>query len=225
MADHVKFYSFDKQEALLDALFTQWNEASGQAFHARNAFQVALTSDPFLEPFYQRLAQFNDWPWNATRFFIADECWVPTEHKENHYYRIYKAFYPKKIQLERWKTEIVNPSNVALDYERRLRSQLSDPPRLDLAVVTLGEHGSFAHLYPQTLAWTEQSKLALDNIEPQHSSRRLTLTPALFSLAREIWFVSTASETKTREWIEKIYEQTAFKETTAPCNVYLLNQA
>jgi 6-phosphogluconolactonase len=189
------------EAAWLDTLTTRWQEMGGEALTARGSFKAALSGGSTPGTFYRHLARL-EWPWEATHLFVGDERLVPAEHKDSNYRMIYEAFYPRKITLERWKTESVRPEDAATDYEKRLRVELSDPPRFDLIMLGIGDDGHTASLFPATAALQEETKLCVLNRVPQLETFRLTFTYPLIRLAREVWFVTRGP--KKLPWIEKM---------------------
>ncbi|MFH1067400.1 MAG: 6-phosphogluconolactonase [bacterium] len=187
----MNYFTFPDEAAWLDALADQWQQTSGQAIHRRGSFKAALCGQPLFLPFYRRLARL-DTAWSAMRFFIVNEQCVSPKHRNSHYRAIFEAFYPHRIHLERWKTEIGKPEAVAADYERRLKVELSDPPRLDLAILDVSETASSP---PALLAdeAEEISPLATSQSGRQSSSSsRLALTLHLLKQARALWLFARA---------------------------------
>ncbi len=192
---------FESENSWIEALIKAWQEAGSNALQKRGNFTVSLSGGASPESFYKALSKI-EWPWSSTRLFIGDERWVPADHKDSNYHMIYESFYPRAIQLERWKTELQKPEEAAADYERRLHKELAHPTRFDLVLLGIGNDGHTASLFPGTKALEESSKLAVSNWVPQADAMRLTLTYPLFKLAREIWFVSKGAG--KQPWIEKM---------------------
>lgn len=191
------------ETAWLQAMVERWKEVGGAALAERGSFKVSLSGGTTPDVLYKKLASI-DWPWSSTVFFIGDERWVPLDHSDSNYRMIYESFYPHRIRLERWKTEMDKPLNTALDYEKRIRQELSAPPRFDLVLLGIGDDGHTASLFPNTDALNEEKKLTVENRVPQLGTFRLTMTYPLLREAREIWFI--AKGIKKRPWIDKMAE-------------------
>lgn len=196
---------FATEEAWLDGLLNAWQQTGGASLQSRGDFKVALAGGSTPAAFYKSLSK-TEWPWAATRFFIGDERWVPIDHAQSNYRMIYESFYPHKIQLTRWKTELTKPEEAALDYERQLKQELSQPPRFDLILLGIGEDGHTASLFPNTRGLDEESRLCISNHVPKLETFRLTFTYPLISNAREVWFLAKGE--KKLPWIEKMIKGT-----------------
>lgn len=215
----MEYYSFTDEKAWLEALLEHWQQVGGLALHERGLFRVALSGGETPRLFYQQLAKLSDWPWSATKFFIGDERLFPVEQKDTNYKMIYEAFYPRKIQLERWKTELPRHEDAAADYEKRIRNELSDPPRFDLVLLGIGEDGHIASLFPNTTALLEETKLTAVNHVPQNNAFRFTITYPLLRYARAVCFLAKGKAK------EKVLEKIKIgKDTTSPAAVLIQSQ-
>ncbi|MFQ3670589.1 MAG: 6-phosphogluconolactonase [Verrucomicrobiia bacterium] len=194
-------HAFPDQPSWLDALLDHWNRVGGQALLSRGEFFVALSGGSTPASFYRALAQ-RPWSWEATRLFIGDERWVPHDDPRSNYRMIYQSFYPRPVQIERWKTELPRPEDAALDYARRLKHILRDPPRFDLLLLGIGNDGHTASLFPSTSGLHETQALTTWHYVDAVRMPRLTFTYPLIHLAREVWFLATGPDKKI--WIDKI---------------------
>lgn len=197
----MEFHTFPDQVTWLEGLLGQWDRAGGTALHERGEFFAALSGGTTPAPFYQALARRN-WAWEASRFFIGDERWVPHDHPQSNHRMIYESFYPRPIRLERWKTELPKPEEAAAEYERRVRNLLHDPPRFDLILLGIGNDGHTASLFPGTTGLTVQDRLTTWHYVDAARMPRLTFTYPLLHLAREIWFLASGPEKKV--WIDRM---------------------
>lgn len=203
-------YKFESEAEWIQALVKKWQECGTEALNARGTFYVALSGGSSPESFYKAIAA-TEWPWSSTVMYIGDERWVPSDHKDSNYRMIYESFYPHKIRLERWKTELTKPEEAALEYHKRLNKELGQPPRFDLALLGVGNDGHTASLFPGTKALEATEHYTTSNWVPQMDSMRLTMTYRLFYQAREILFVSKGSG--KQEWLTKLEKRT---DTTFP---------
>lgn len=197
----MQLHSFDTLNSWLDALTAKWHEVGLTALQERGVFNVALSGGSTPKPFYEKLARA-DWPWDATHLFIGDERWVPATDSQSNYRMIYEALYPKRVQLERWKTEMNRPADAAREYEKRIEKQLGIPPRFDLILLGIGEDGHTASLFPDSTALEETTHLTAACSVPKLSTLRLTMTYPLLYQAREIWFLAKGGSKKP--WIERM---------------------
>ncbi|MFZ5807465.1 MAG: 6-phosphogluconolactonase [Verrucomicrobiota bacterium] len=195
---------FENENAWIEALMENWRRVGGEALQRRGDFKVALAGGKTPEPFYKKLATA-EWPWEATKCFITDERWVPIEKPESNYRMIYQAFYPRKIQLYRWKTELTKPEEAAADYERVLFSEAGRPPRFDLVILSIGEDGHTASLFADTPPLLEEKRNTAWCYVQKLEAYRLTMTLPLLNIAREIWFVAQGKNKLS--WMKELTEE------------------
>jgi len=82
------------------------------------------------------------------------------------------------------------PEDAAEDYERQLRHFFKDePPRLDLILLGMGDNGHTASLFPGLSAVREQQRWVVAEYVAEVGMWRLTLTPLVINLAREVVFL------------------------------------
>ncbi len=197
----MELHAFPDEPSWVEALLTAWDEVGGEALHARGEFFVALSGGSTPSVLYRALAR-REWAWGATRLFIGDERWVPHDHPQSNHRMIYESFYPRPVQIERWKTELPKPEDAAADYARRIKQVLRDPPRFDLILLGIGSDGHTASLFPGTTGLREKEALATWHYVDVARMPRLTITYPLIDLARQVWFLATGPEKKP--WIDRI---------------------
>lgn len=197
----MELLTFPDTSSWVQGLLDAWDQIGGEALHDRGEFFVALSGGNTPATFYNALAK-RDWPWGATRLFIGDERWVPHDHPQSNYRMIYESFYPRPVQIERWKTELPKPEDAAADYARRIKQVLRDPPRFDIVLLGIGTDGHTASLFPATTALGEKVALATWHYVDVVRMPRLTVTYPLIDLARQVWFLATGPDKKS--WIDKM---------------------
>jgi 6-phosphogluconolactonase len=121
---------------------------------------------------------------------LGDERWVPPDHKDSNYRMIHEAFHATGAKIERIHTEIGKPDIGARDYEKRLKTDLGDPPKFDLILLGVGDDGHTSSLFPGTQALEENKLFMAPNFVPQLGVSRITSTFHLLRFARAIWFVT-----------------------------------
>jgi 6-phosphogluconolactonase/glucosamine-6-phosphate isomerase/deaminase len=196
----------DITHSAIKDMLREWQEIGGEALHARGKFHVALSGGGLCEVFYPQLIKTN-WPWEATNLFITNELPLPVEDLRTNYQQIFKAFYPKKIRLHRWKTEKLRSEGVAADYEKEISIEIGLPPRFDLIILPIGKHGEVAGLYPNTDALKELQAGVFYNRVSQISAFRYTFTHLLLARAYHIWLVSLSSSTELAMPLEKVWQE------------------
>lgn len=182
-------HEFSDSGAWLDAMITSWETLGGPALSERGTFNISLSGGSTPKPFYERLASLK-WPWAATRLYLGDERWVDPNHKDSNFRMVQKIFQTTGVQIERVRTEIATAGIGAREYEKRVRTQLGDPPRFDLVLLGIGDDGHTASLFPDTAALKEEKLLIAPNFVPKLGVWRVTSTYTLLRYARAIWFVT-----------------------------------
>jgi len=91
-------------------------------------------------------------------------------------------------QIYRMRGELP-PEEAAVDYERELKAFFKDQPRLDVILLGIGDNGHTASLFPGLTAVHEQQRWVVAEYVAEVDMWRLTLTPAVINLAREVIFL------------------------------------
>lgn len=182
-------HEFPHPEAWLDAMVAGWEALGGPALKARGTFNVSLSGGSTPKPLYQKLATLK-WPWSATHLYLGDERWVSPDHKDSNYRMVQEAFHGTGVNIERVRSEIGTAEIGARDYEKRIRTNLGDPPRFDLILLGIGDDGHTSSLFPDTAALKETKLLMAPNFVPKLGVWRVTSSYTLLRYARAIWFVT-----------------------------------
>jgi 6-phosphogluconolactonase len=182
-------HQFADASAWLEAMVARWEALGGPALQARGSFSVSLSGGSTPKPLYERLAKLK-WPWSATHLYLGDERWVPPDHKDSNYRMIHEAFHATAAKIERIHSEIATPEIGARDYEKRLKTELGDPPKFDLILLGIGDDGHTSSLFPGTEALKENKLFMAANFVPKLGVSRITSTFHLLRFSRAIWFVT-----------------------------------
>jgi len=182
-------HEFADPSAWLEAMVARWEALGGPALQARGSYSVSLSGGSTPKPLYEHLAKLK-WPWSATHLFLGDERWVSPDHKDSNYRMIHEAFHATGAKIERVHTEMGKPELGARDYEKRLKSELGDPPKFDLILLGIGEDGHTSSLFPGTEALKENKLFMAPNFVPKLGVPRITSTYHLLRFSRAIWFVT-----------------------------------
>jgi 6-phosphogluconolactonase len=123
--------------------------------------------------------------WRAVEVFWSDERAVPADHPDSNY-RLARALLLDHVPVDEARVHPMFSDAMALDvaaaeYERKLVARLGRPPRVDVALLGVGEDGHVCSLFPGHPALEETTSLvAAVTDAPKPPPRRLTLTlPAL----------------------------------------------
>lgn len=189
--------SFDDREALARAVAA--DIAAAVQASAESVFSLALTGGQTVLPVYEVLGgQYPPGLWSRVHFCWSDERIVRREETESNYRAASEVWLrPAGIPPERVHHPDVtldDPHEVARCYERQIRALLGPRLALDCALLSLGEDGHIASLFPGRAETREGSRLVvgLDD-SPKAPSRRVTFTLPLITRARQIHVLATGA--------------------------------
>ena len=160
---------------------------------ASERFAVALMGGSTPESFYQHLAtNFADQvPWTRVHIFWSDERYLAPDHPDSNVGMARKTFIDAvpipEANVHAPRTDLPDPDDAARLYEEDVRSLLGHEPRFDWMLLGLGEDGHVASLFPGGAALEERDRLVVAvRDSPKPPPVRLTMTPSLINLSREI---------------------------------------
>jgi len=186
---------------IAEAAAREFAEAAAEATKERGVFRVALSGGGTPRPFHERLTRKpfrREIHWEKTLFFWGDERCVPPNHERSNYRMAKETLLdPLKIpagNVFRMRGE-EEPRRTATAYEKVLRERFGAGglPRLDFALMGIGEDGHTASLFPGTPALAEKKKWVAATRSPERESR-LTLTYPVFNAARRVVFLVSGKE-------------------------------
>jgi 6-phosphogluconolactonase len=184
---------FPTPDALADAVARHVVTSAANAIATTGRFTIALSGGSTPEAAYRRLATRDsrlDLDWRLTHVLWGDERCVPPDDPRSNYRMAKEALLdrvpipPDHIHRIRGEDD---PERAAMDYERELRMLLTDS--LDLVLLGLGEDGHTASLFPGQSAIHEAERWVMAVPAPSGDIWRVTLTPAVLDLAKNVTFV------------------------------------
>lgn len=133
-------------------------------------------------------------PGQAIEFYFGDERCVAADHEDSNFRAAVEALFPSGsmppgITVHRIHGEAVSAEKEAIEYERRL------PMRIDILLLSIGEDGHIASLFPNSPALSEKGKRVVAVSGPQFSRNRITITPRVIAEAERVIVMAT-SQTK-----------------------------
>jgi 6-phosphogluconolactonase len=121
---------------------------------------------------------------SGIHFYFGDERCVPPDHPESNYRLAIDALFPKgipgKVQVHRMESDSADKDSAADRYATGL------PDRMDLLLLSMGEDGHIASLFPHSAALKETNKRVLAILGPKPPYQRLTITPTVIRNARHV---------------------------------------
>lgn len=180
----------DGAEGLRVKLASEFENLARNAIAARRRFVVALPGGSVATTFFPALSKIAV-DWSRTDFFWIDERAVPPHDPDSNYALALKLWLaPARVPFER--IHRMRGEEADLDLAARIAAEeliavAGDPPRLDAALVGVGEDGHVASIFPDV----RRPGLALETRHvapiydaPKPPPRRLTMTlPVLANAA------------------------------------------
>lgn len=168
--------------------------------YTRRACSVMLTGGRSAEALYQAWsAQPNFAKLTNVEFFFGDERCVPPDHPESNYALAMRTLFrdgvPPSCKITRMNAEHPDSSAAAAAYEPQL------PVKLDVMLLSVGEDGHIASLFPHSPALFETDRRVVHVLAPNPPFERLTVTPRVITQAHQVFVMAIGKAKAT------VYEQ------------------
>lgn len=136
-------------------------------------------------------------PWTFTHVFFTDERCVPPDSPRSNY-RLARDLLLSHVgvpepNVHRFLTELP-ADEAAAAYEEEMRRVMGDTPKLDLAVLGMGQDTHTASLFPNSPALNQNTRLAAPNPVGGAIGDRLTLTLPALCAARSVIVLAIGAE-------------------------------
>lgn len=169
----------DDAEGLKARLAREFENLARTAIAARRQFVVALPGGSVATTFFPALAR-TAVEWSRTEFFWIDERGVPPADPASNYALALKLWLAPALvpaeRVHRMRGEEADLALAARDAAEELITVAGDPPRLDVALVGVGEDGHIASLFPGRFDLHNGLYVTPIYDAPKPPSRRLTVT-------------------------------------------------
>jgi len=174
-----------------------------QKLDKSKARHVVLTGGKTIQFFYSRLsdslarcsASFD------MNFYIGDERCVPFGHPDSNYGMIMETLFrgelPESSIFHRIETEGEDLALAAENYSNLL------PESVDVLLLSMGEDGHIASLFPGSPALLETERKVLHVVGPKEPLQRITITPPVIQAAKQV-YVLAIGEKKRRKYEEAL---------------------
>lgn len=154
------------------------------------ACSVMLTGGRSAERLYSywgALAEFQQL--HGVSFYFGDERCVPPEHADSNYrlaiQTLFQSGVPTGCSVFRMEADSANIEAAARRYESLL------PAAVDVLLLSVGEDGHIASLFPHSAALREYQRRVVPTAGPRLSFDRLTVTPAVVASAWSVFVLAT----------------------------------
>ncbi len=126
-------------------------------------------------------------------FYFGDERCVTPEHSESNYGLVLRTLFKAGVRegstVHRMEAEREDIEKAASGYAEIL------PEHIDILLLSMGEDGHIASLFPHSSALQERRRTVLPVTHPMTTQKRLTITPLVIQSAKQI-FVMACSNSK-----------------------------
>ena len=188
---------YDDPDALFEHLAA---EVARQVTRASGRFGLALTGGRAAAGLYGQLGlAHSQVPWSTVDFFWSDERLVPREDPASNVGSAQLAWLSRlgvpEARLHRPDVSVADAEAVALAYEEDVRAYLGQRLRLDCVLLSLGEDGHIASLFPGHAATRETIRLVVAVTDsPKPPARRVTMTLPLINRARSVHLMAVGAK-------------------------------
>lgn len=154
--------------------------------------RVMLTGGRSSERLYRVWSEFPQFQHlTGVLFYIGDERCVPADHLESNYGMIMRSLFPRGVPP---KCSLFPIDGADPDYTaaaRRYDEAL--PEKIDVLLLSIGEDGHIASLFPGSDALYEKSRRVVPIVGPKLPRERLTITPPVINQAGAIFVLAAGA--------------------------------
>lgn len=121
-------------------------------------------------------------------FYFGDERCVPPDHPDSNFNMVMRTLFengvPTSCKVFRMLGELSDHDASARAYESKL------PPKLDILLLSVGDDGHIASLFPNAVALKETNRLVVATHDDKILHSRLSITPPLIKGAGEVFVMA-----------------------------------
>lgn len=163
-----------------------------QTCQAHGSCSVMLTGGLSAERFYKAWSALPKFAQLCNvHFFFGDERCVPPDHPESNYGLAMRSLFqrgvPQNCTVTRMHAERPDRQAAADAYAKQL------PSKLDLMLLSVGEDGHVASLFPHNPALLETRRRVVHVHAPKPPPERLTVTPLVITQAAQVFVMAIGS--------------------------------
>jgi len=176
------------------SLLEKINSEIQDSFKRNGACNIMLTGGRSAALLYQAWSTSPDFPMSLTgvNFYFGDERAVPPEHKDSNYRlaldTLFAAGVPKGVEIHRMRAE-----GSDLDAEAERYAALL-PDSMDIILLSMGEDGHIASLFPCRPELHEVSRKVVPVTDSRLTFRRLTITSPVIEKAHHVFIMAIGNQ-------------------------------
>jgi len=138
-----------------------------------------------------------------TNFYIGDERCVLPSHPDSNYSMIMRVLFggrlPKNAFFHRMEAEAPDLDGASDRYSQII------PNSIDMMLLSMGEDGHIASLFPGSPALNETERKVMPVVGPKAPFQRLTITPPVIQSAKQVYVLAIGDE-KRRKYEEALFD-------------------
>jgi len=171
---------------------------SVDASQANKPFNLVLTGGRAAKLLYENIAKNSELfcDYENVCVYTTDERCVQPWHDENNFSMIKVSLFPrglpKDITFHRMRAE-TEDLNAACDHYSALL-----PDSLDVLLLSMGEDGHIASLFPHSPALLETEGKVVPVTGPKAPYQRLTITPPVIQSAKQVYVLAIGDEKRCK---------------------------
>lgn len=159
---------------------------------------IMLTGGKSAKIFYSRIARSSYCRNYLSRmnFFWGDERVVPLNHCDSNYEMARKCLL-SRIDVD---DACINPIRALSGDVHKVAFEYSSivPDSVDVLLLSIGEDGHIASLFPNSPALSETERKVMPVIGPKAPFQRLTITPPVIQSAKRVYVLAIGDEKKRK---------------------------
>jgi len=178
-----------------------------EAISSHGRFSVALAGGSTPRATYELLATIEyaqKVDWERVHVFWGDEWAAPPDHEDSNYRMAYETML-KYLAIPRANIHRVSgeawPQDAAQAYENTIHQFFHPrPTSFDLILLSMGDDGHTAAIFPRTMAVHEDALLVTACFVEKLEAWRVTFTPRLINAAQNVIFLVSGERKARRLW-------------------------
>lgn len=174
-----------KKDEWFDLVTAEVTAAVRESVESNDGCSLMLTGGNTAKGLYDCWASAGILANFSIRYYFGDERCVPPGHPESNHgmtmQSLFGAGLPDQCQLFRMEGESSNVSEAARRYQKVL------PDRIDVLLLSVGEDGHIASLFPNHPALFESSRKVLAIVGPKPPYERLTIASRVIVSAKTVF--------------------------------------
>jgi 6-phosphogluconolactonase len=153
---------------------------------------MLLTGGRVAESLYRSWYVSSPWDHRNMEYYFGDERCVSSDSPYSNYAMVVNSLFPEGIHQNTSIYKINGDADDLLDETSRYEKLL--PTEIDILLLSVGEDGHIASLFPESNALYESDSSVVSIIAPKPPQCRFTITPKVINSAKNIFVFASGAE-------------------------------